>query len=205
MVFGVFVVLFAIIVAVGIGLLISSIHTYHPSKPRHIVKPDLDEFESVAAHVTSPEFKAGAAAIVNQPKNAIYSDLHGWSAIHMCQTHGLFSESQTQALAFNLTYEEQFNSDEAFQQNQCFYTFPDLRWYSDPDNGAKRRFVVMCFNSRNWDSCPEFGVLAAWSDGETGFFTFKEANERYGISRDEWDDPARKLFGKKPPFHRTYE
>lgn len=71
---------------------------------------------------------------------------------------------------------------------------------------GSNRTVLITANSRNWNNYPDLGVPVVWSDGETPvFMTFEEANRDWGITREEWDNPAGKLFGKKAPFDKTYE
>ncbi|MBP9891766.1 MAG: hypothetical protein KBG84_07640 [Planctomycetes bacterium] len=65
--------------------------------------------------------------------------------------------------------------------------------------GSKQK-VVLCPNARNWkrygDTVPVY-----FSDGNAPVkLTFDEAAKTFNITRDEWDDPAGKLFGKKAPF-----
>lgn len=71
---------------------------------------------------------------------------------------------------------------------------------------GEQRCVLVTFNARNWENYQEFGVLVLWSDGEKGeWLTFDQAAADWGITAEEWADPAGKLFGIKPPFQHTYE
>lgn len=71
---------------------------------------------------------------------------------------------------------------------------------------GEERCILLTFNARNWNNYPEEGVIVLWSDGVVGeWLTFDEASENYGITAEEWADPAGKLFGKKAPFQHTYE
>jgi hypothetical protein len=88
----------------------------------------------------------------------------------------------------------------------CSYTAPKaselLRVLS---MRGSNRVVMFTYNSRNWRNNDK-GVLCVWSDSEGAErLTFDEASSRYGITLEEWDDPAGKLFGKKTPFQHTYE
>jgi len=70
--------------------------------------------------------------------------------------------------------------------------------------GSKRK-VLLCPNSRNWkrygDTVPVY-----FSDGNAPVkLAFDEAAKSFNITRDEWDDPAGKLFGKKAPFDMVGE
>jgi hypothetical protein len=91
--------------------------------------------------------------------------------------------------------------------NSCSYTAPraDMLLEVLMMKGDER-CVVFCFNSRNWHNYPDHGVLVHFSDGDVAeYMTFEDAHENWGITEEEWEDPAGKLFGKKPPFHHTYE
>ena len=71
--------------------------------------------------------------------------------------------------------------------------------------GAKR-CVVVTFNSRNWNNYPDAGVPCIWSDSDViTWMKFEEAQRDWGITAEEWADPAGKLFGKKAPFENTYD
>lgn len=68
------------------------------------------------------------------------------------------------------------------------------------------RVVLITFNSRNWNNYPDHGVIILWTDAaQAEFLPFEYFEEHYGITADEWADPAGKLFGKKAPFQFTYE
>jgi len=88
----------------------------------------------------------------------------------------------------------------------CSFTAPaatDLDALLAPSTG---RSVLACFNSRNWNNRPELGVLVIWNDSELSeWLTFEQASADWGITEQEWADPAGKLFGKKAPFQHTYE
>jgi hypothetical protein len=71
---------------------------------------------------------------------------------------------------------------------------------------GEQRCVVFCFNSRNWRNYPDHGVLVHFSDADIAeYMTFEDAHDNWGITEEEWDDPAGRLFGKKAPFQHTYE
>ena len=89
----------------------------------------------------------------------------------------------------------------------CSFTAPRT---SDLQELVKRkaddRVVLVTFNARNWTSYGNKGVVVLWSDLEvTEFISAEAAEERFGITAEEWADPAGKLFGKKAPFQCTYE
>jgi hypothetical protein len=70
--------------------------------------------------------------------------------------------------------------------------------------GRDRR-VVLCPDSDHWllfsGEVPLF-----FSDAEEVQWTaWQDLEEDYGITAEEWADPAGKLFGKKAPFQFTYE
>jgi hypothetical protein len=91
--------------------------------------------------------------------------------------------------------------------NNCSYTAPraDELLAVLKTSGAERT-VIITFNARNWDNYPEHGVVVLWSDSSKGeWLTFEEARDEWGITEEEWADPAGKLFGKKAPFQHTYE
>jgi hypothetical protein len=99
---------------------------------------------------------------------------------------------------------------ETLPANGCSYTSPRLgefrRLLQPSDDGP---WVLITFNSRNWNNYPDKGVMVVWSrqfpDRFVTWLTFEVASEQYGITAEEWADPAGKLFGKKPPFQHTYE
>jgi len=71
---------------------------------------------------------------------------------------------------------------------------------------GKERCIVMTYNSRNWRNLGGDRVPVMWSDGDRGeIMSFDDAQRDWGITRAEWDDPAGQLFGKKAPFHHTYD
>jgi len=89
----------------------------------------------------------------------------------------------------------------------CSYTAPIVKelLHSMSAKGADRRILV-CFNARNWNNYPDQGVLVLWSGGDLPvYMTAEEAKRDWGITAEEWADPAGKLFGKKAPFQHTYE
>jgi hypothetical protein len=93
----------------------------------------------------------------------------------------------------------------ALPPGNCSYTAPSakglLRVLASADS-----VVLVTFNSRNWNNYPDKGVIVAWTNQpEATWLTFEQANAQFGITRDEWNDPAGKLFGKKAPFQHTYE
>ncbi|MCB9895102.1 MAG: hypothetical protein H6839_11680 [Planctomycetes bacterium] len=89
----------------------------------------------------------------------------------------------------------------------CSYTGPRADQVREATaRKGTERVVLFCFNSRNWNNYPNHGVLATWSDGDRAtYLTLEDMIETYGITAEEWADPAGKLFGKKAPFQYTYE
>ena len=102
------------------------------------------------------------------------------------------------------------NPEKNLPPELCSYTAPRAGELADVLN-SKERFVVISFNSRNWNNYPDRGVLCAWTHfrpgtiAEVSYMTFEDASQDWGITQAEWDDPAGKLFGKKAPFQHTYE
>lgn len=98
-------------------------------------------------------------------------------------------------------------SNGSLPATSCSFTAPrGDQLLSVMSGKGSKRTVVITANSRNWNNYPELGVPVLWSDGEVPvFMTFEEASRDWGITRDEWDDPAGKLFGKKAPFDKTFE
>ncbi len=87
----------------------------------------------------------------------------------------------------------------------CSYTAPGSHGL-EVTMSSSDSFAVVTFNSRNWNNYPKNGVLIAWNDKpEATWLTFEQANTRFGITQEEWNDPAGKLYGKKAPFQHTYE
>ena len=102
---------------------------------------------------------------------------------------------------------EWITAGEPMPPNSCSYTAPRADMLLEVlQMQGLRRCVLMCFNSRNWNNYPDRGVLVFFSDGTTAeYMTFKQARDDWGITEEEWADPAGKLFGIKPPFQHTYE
>lgn len=88
----------------------------------------------------------------------------------------------------------------------CSYTGPQGNAITQllRQRGPYRR-VLMTFNAENWHNFPDHGVAVMWSDGEAQWLTQEEAEDEWGITEEEWADPAGKLFGKKAPFEFTHE
>jgi hypothetical protein len=88
----------------------------------------------------------------------------------------------------------------------CSYTGPQGNAITQllQQKGPYRR-VVVTFNAENWHNYPDHGVAVLWSDGEAQWLTQEEAQDEWGITEEEWRDPAGKLFGKKAPFEFTHE
>ena len=86
----------------------------------------------------------------------------------------------------------------------CSFTGP--RAGELPELVKFTRCVLVTFNSRNWNNYPEKGVIVIWSDQEKAeWLEFDDAADDWGITAEEWADPAGKLFGKKAPFQHTYD
>jgi hypothetical protein len=92
-------------------------------------------------------------------------------------------------------------------EDWCSFTAPRLGELKELlSRKGSDRVVLITFNSRNWRNYPAHGVLVMWSDSECPcYMTSEEANQGFGITPEEWADPAGKLFGKKAPFQHTYE
>lgn len=93
---------------------------------------------------------------------------------------------------------------EGLAESACSWTGPALGEFV---HLLKQPRTVLCtFNSRNWKTHRNHGVLVICSDREEPeWLTFQQANADWGITAEEWADPAGKLFGKKAPFQSTYE
>lgn len=102
---------------------------------------------------------------------------------------------------------EKFLAGEVMDDRWCSYTAPRLDQLADVlSRKGKDRVVVFTFNARNWNNYPGPGALILWSDGDVAeYMHFESAAEYWGITEEEWADPAGKLFGKKAPFQYTYE
>lgn len=88
----------------------------------------------------------------------------------------------------------------------CSYTAPQVSDLDKLLNPDAERCVIACFNARNWNNRLELGVLVIWNDSQLPqWLSFDQANADWGITAEEWADPAGKLFGKKAPFQHTYE
>ncbi|MCC6149009.1 MAG: hypothetical protein IT461_02065 [Planctomycetes bacterium] len=88
----------------------------------------------------------------------------------------------------------------------CSYACPKARnlLVAMSGKGSKKK-VVLCPNSRNWKRYGD-AVPVYFSDGNAPVkLTFDEAAKSFSITRDEWNDPAGKLFGKKAPFDMVGE
>lgn len=91
-------------------------------------------------------------------------------------------------------------------QGQCSYTSPKGgELLVTMELKGNNRAVLFCFDSRNWYNYPRKGVLVAWSTGEVEYLAPTAANEKYGITEEEWKEPATKILGVKKPFHRTWQ
>ncbi|MCB9933342.1 MAG: hypothetical protein H6841_07970 [Planctomycetes bacterium] len=102
---------------------------------------------------------------------------------------------------------EAFFKGTAPAQPWCSYTAPRMGELAElMKRSPEDRIVLVTFNSRNWSNYPENGVVVLWAGGERAeFLDFETAAEEFGITAEEWADPAGKLFGKKAPFQHTYE
>jgi hypothetical protein len=70
--------------------------------------------------------------------------------------------------------------------------------------GRKRR-VLLCPDHDHWVRI-QGDVPLFFSDAdEVQWMGWQDLAEEYGITAEEWADPAGKLFGKKAPFQFTYE
>jgi len=98
-------------------------------------------------------------------------------------------------------------SDGELADYHCSYTAPRAgELLAVMSLKGAERAVLVCFNALNWRNYPLLGVLVQWSDADVPvFMSFEEAKQNWGITAEEWADPAGKLFGKKAPFQHTYE
>lgn len=103
-------------------------------------------------------------------------------------------------------HREGFLSQTTKYQAWCSYTSPIAVEVEGLFAKEKPRCVVVCFNARNWNNRPDLGVMVIWSDSEEPqWLTFEQARADWGITAEQWADPAGQLFGKKAPFQHTYE
>lgn len=91
--------------------------------------------------------------------------------------------------------------------NSCSYTGPIAGELVEVlARKGDDRAVLITFNAHNWNNYPDHGIVVFWTDADVAeFLPFEYFEEHYGITEEEWADPAGKLFGKKAPFEHTYE
>jgi hypothetical protein len=91
------------------------------------------------------------------------------------------------------------------QVDTCSYTSPMGGEIGKVMMG-RESVVTITWNAQNWRNAEGKKVPVFWSDDDQAqWLTFEEAQSRFGITAEEWADPAGKLFGKKAPFQHTYE
>jgi hypothetical protein len=99
------------------------------------------------------------------------------------------------------------DGDGTLEEFNCSFTAPIAsELLSVMRRKGSERAVLITYNARNWNNFPTLGVIVQWSDAEKPvWMNFEEAQRDWGITAEEWADPAGKLFGKKAPFQHTYE
>lgn len=70
---------------------------------------------------------------------------------------------------------------------------------------GSRRGVVLCPNARNWVLFEGLVPMIVSDTQEVQWLTWEDFSIDFGITSEDWADPAGKLFGKKAPFQFTYE
>jgi hypothetical protein len=176
----------------------------HPSKTNLEVKQAGDVDALLRKAVADPRFDALAASNPRAEGEQLWKVLIRGGLIDV-QYVGKFT-SLNSKMDMKPEYNE-FLDNDAIEQPWCSYTAPRIGELKQLLlKKGKDRVVLFAFNSRNWDNYATAGVLIFWSDAEMAtYVTRDEAHEEFGITAEEWADPAGKLFGKKAPFQFTYE
>ncbi|MCC6574648.1 MAG: prepilin-type N-terminal cleavage/methylation domain-containing protein [Planctomycetes bacterium] len=95
-----------------------------------------------------------------------------------------------------------------FTQQNCSYTSPlGGKLLETMGSMGRKRTFVLSFDSRNWNNYQDKqGVLVSWSDGEQALYVDEvtAANE-FGVTKEEWANPAEHIIGRKGPWARTFE
>lgn len=164
------------------------------------------------------ELHAGLTSIVADParrdmlrRDDVY-ELGGERFYEMAFREGLLDSALLgNVVSLNSTTDakasrEFVDNQQSLPANSCSYTAPKAGELAQLLERGQARTVLITFNSRNWNNYSDDGVIIIWADGnDAEFLTFAEANEQFGITAEDWADPAGKLFGRKAPFQYTYE
>lgn len=88
----------------------------------------------------------------------------------------------------------------------CSYTSPKgIECTTVMNLKGSKKCVLITFDSRNWNSYKDKGVLCAWSEGETDYIDQAGAELTYKIDKASWDKPETQVIGQKKPFDKTHE
>ncbi len=91
-------------------------------------------------------------------------------------------------------------------EGNCSYTSPKGQEMSQVMNlKGSKKVVIITFDSRNWSSYKDKGVLCAWSEGDTDYIDQPGAEQQYKIDKASWEKPDTQILGSKKPFDRTWE
>jgi hypothetical protein len=161
------------------------------------------------------DLRAGLNKALKRPRFEQVAREHATASGHECWSvllgQGVLDEalmtrlvsiqSETDSKADKLWIEE----GGSLPSDACSLTAPklgDLKGLID----GREHCVIATFNARNWNNYPDDGVIVIWADrNDAEWLTLDVANEQYGITAEDWADPAGKLFGKKAPFQFTHE
>ena len=92
------------------------------------------------------------------------------------------------------------------EQSNCSYTSPKgIELTSVMNLKGSKKVVIITFDSRNWSSYKDKGVLCAWSEGDTDYIDQPGAEQQYKIDKASWEKPDTQILGSKKPFDRTWE
>ena len=92
------------------------------------------------------------------------------------------------------------------EEGNCSYTSPKgIELTSVINLKGSNKCVIITFDSRNWNSYKDKGVLCAWSEGDTDYIDQAGAEQQYKIDRASWEKPDTQVLGSKKPFHKTYQ
>ena len=92
------------------------------------------------------------------------------------------------------------------EKNNCSYTSPKgIELTSVMNQKGSKKCVLITFDSRNWNSYKDKGVLCAWSEGDTDYIDFDTAELTYKIDKASWEHPDTQVLGVKKPFEKTFE
>ena len=88
----------------------------------------------------------------------------------------------------------------------CSYTSPKGQELIQVMNlKGSKKVVMITFDTRNWNSYKDKGVLCAWSEGDApDYMDQAMAEQGYQINKTDWENP-RTVLGQKKPFEKTFE